>query len=196
LIERERSSFDFILIPSSRRPPRIVPERSTNASRARSSIAFLDRIPPPVPAPRSLRTSTSVSRAFASRAPFARAVPFARDASARLLRRPRPSNATRRPTERVALETRVASRGRVDVSRAREDDSRAIDRRVEAARAVARAVGRHLSGSLCVCIFFFARGVIVFCLIDGVVFVYVEWRARGVVEAMRARTGRPARAMT
>jgi len=31
---------------------------------------------------------------------------------------------------------------------------------------------------------------------DGVVFEYVEWRARGAVEAMRARTGRPARAMT
>lgn len=60
----------------------------------------------------------------------------------------------------------------------------------------AGAVGRHLSGSLCVCIFFFARVLVVFCLMDGVVFEYVEWRARGAVEAMRARTGRPARAMT
>ena len=98
-------------------------------------------------------------------------------------RPPSPSSIERddRPNDRPnASRSRLAS-SREDEStspeRARTIRARSID--ASRRRARAGAMGRHLSGSLCVCVFFFfARVVIVFYLIDGVVFVYVEWRAR------------------
>ena len=154
-------------------------ESSPNDRRTR-----LDRIPRSHSSSPSRASIPSHLDFRLARVRIARAVRARRPIRARRIRAPPPSPSSierdDRPTDRPnASRSRLASR-REDESTSPERARTIRARSIDASRR-ARARGRDGAPPVrfFVCVyFFFARVVIVFCLIDGVVFVYVEWRAR------------------